>query len=78
MKLPSSAISIKQATTEGYRPLTNPYRLPGQREMLDNAQRDLEGVDFILVGNSTAPEIWRKNMMSMTESGAVKIPLEAR
>jgi hypothetical protein len=62
MFLPSAAIPFDEAKANGYQPLTTPFRLPGERQMLDRMQRDLEGVDYILAGNKSAPEIWRKGI----------------
>lgn len=78
MFLPSSTITLDEAKAQGYRPLTVRYHLPGERELLDKAQRSLKGVDFALVGDSSAPEIWRRGMKSLTETAAVKIPSEPR
>ena len=76
MKLPSSVIEAEEALKLGYKPLTTPYYLPRERNMLDRTQRDLRGVDYILVGTQKAPEIWRRNMISMTETCAIKMPLD--
>jgi hypothetical protein len=78
MFLPSASINANEAKAKGYRPLTVKFFLPSERTMLDRTQRDLKGVDFCLVGDQTAPEIWRRNMISLTETAAIKIPLDPR
>lgn len=78
MLLPSASIDKFTAIDKGYRPLTVRYHLPGECALLDKAQRSLKGVDFALVGDPSAPEIWRRGMQSLTETAAVKIPCQTR
>ncbi len=78
MYLPSSALDPNTALLLGYRPLTVPYYLPREREILDRAQADMKGVDFKLVGQKNKVEIWRRGMVSLTDSCAVKIPCDPR
>ena len=66
MKLPSSAILEDAAISLGYKPLTTPYPIPFQRDLLNNVMRDLDQgtpyIDYILVGDKYAVSIWRKGM----------------
>ena len=80
MLLPSSVIDPQGATELGYKALTTPFYLPREREMLDRTMQDLDAgkVAYALVGHATAPEIWRKDMVTLTESNAVKIPFDPR
>lgn len=76
MKLPSSSIACREAKTQGYEPLTSPFFLPDERRMLDKFQNELKGVDYVLVGSQTAPEIWRKGMLKIDERNCIPIPLD--
>lgn len=78
MFLPSSSISKSEALLKGFKPLTRAFYLPGDRIMLDKFQVELNGIDFCLVGPVTAPEIWRRNWISMTETSCIRIPFERR
>lgn len=83
MLLPKTAIPSHRALEEGYRPLTILYALPKERALLDGVQRDMDkgGIQYVLVNETTDTDkvsIWRKNMRSLTETCAVKIPLEVR
>lgn len=64
MKLPSQTIPALDATSQGYRPMTQEYFLPSEREALDNVMRDLDrgNIDYVLVGDQKTPEVWRKGM----------------
>lgn len=79
MHLPSSTITFVEAKERGYRPLTMAFILPNERHMLDSVQRDLDKdrIDYVLAGSAKHPEIWRKGLLSMTETAAPKIPLDA-
>lgn len=63
MLLPSASLSVHDALKAGYRPLTLAFYLPFEREMLDRFQKDLKGIDYVLAGPITAPEIWRRGLI---------------
>ena len=52
-----------QAKSDGYRPMTTAYKLPGEQWMLDNILEDMRraNADIVFVGeNQNSVEIWKK------------------
>ena len=52
-----------QAKSDGYRPMTTAYKLPGEQWMLDNILEDMRhaNADIVFVGeNQHSVEIWKK------------------
>ena len=52
-----------QAKSDGYRPMTTAYKLPGEQWMLDNVLEDMRraNADIVFVGeNHNLIEIWKK------------------
>ena len=52
-----------QAKSDGYRPMTTAYKLPGEQWMLDNVLEDMRraNADIVFVGeNQHSVEIWKK------------------
>jgi hypothetical protein len=53
----------QQAKSDGYRPMTTAYKLPGEQWMLDNTLEDMRraNADIVFVGeNQQSVEIWKK------------------
>jgi hypothetical protein len=53
----------QQAKSDGYRPLTTAYKLPGEQWMLDNILSDMKraNADIVFVGeDQQSVEIWKK------------------
>ena len=53
----------QQAKSDGYRPMTTAYKLPGEQWMLDNLLEDMRraNTDIVFVGeNHNLIEIWKK------------------
>ena len=53
----------QQAKSDGYRPMTTAYKLPGEQWMLDNVLEDMRraNADIVFVGeNHNSIEIWKK------------------
>ena len=52
-----------QAKSDGYRPMTTAYKLPGEQWMLDNLLEDMRraNADIVFVGeHHNSVEIWKK------------------
>lgn len=79
MFLPSSALPPAQAKIEGFRPLTVGYQVATERAALDAVQRDLDKgrINYVLVKeNDFRVSVWRKGMLSITETAAPKLRLD--
>jgi hypothetical protein len=53
----------QQAKSDGYRPLTTAYKLPGEQWMFDNILADMKraNADIVFVGeDQQSVEIWKK------------------
>jgi hypothetical protein len=53
----------QQAKSDGYRPLTTAYNLPGEQWMFDNILEDMKraNTDIVFVGeDQQSVEIWKK------------------
>jgi hypothetical protein len=53
----------QQAHSDGYRPLTTAYKLPGEQWMLNNILADMKraNTDIVFVGeDQKSVEIWKK------------------
>jgi len=53
----------QQAKSDGYRPFTTTYKLPGEQWMLDNILADMKraNADIVFVGeDQQLVEIWKK------------------
>lgn len=80
MLKPSEVISVSDAQEAGYEALTVEYWIPDEIELLEGVMADLDrgGVDYKLVGHAKCCEIWRRDMIFVSENCAIKIPFEAR
>ena len=57
----TTRLSAMEAKAAGYRPLTNPYKLPQEQPMLDRVLADMRRahIDHVLVKMETGLAVWR-------------------
>lgn len=67
-------LSSDEAEQQGLRPLTSPYRLPGEKWMLENTVRDMRRgrIEYALVSagaEAALVEVWRKDSSPRERDG---------
>jgi hypothetical protein len=61
-------MTIEYAEQNGFVPLTNGYKLPHEKWMMDNAIKDAQrnNKEICLISTNTGVEIWQKQKQAQT------------